>query len=306
MSKYTTELRYICENNCGVAEISDLSIDTIISKSADKIFDFDYPIFDENYRHLLNCKILKHYYTREIGLETVGLWKLKLNTKLNEIMPYYNQLYKSELFKFNPLADVDYERKSTREGTNDEEVSRNNEQKTTSKTTNSGDETRTGNVERTENGEVLYGSNVKTDGTNTGSESGHKWDTFSDTPQGTLTNVANETYLTDARKITNNNSSEDTISREEKRTGSDNTNNNLIENSSNNSVTNSQSNQDIDVGTTEQQTTKLNTFVDYVETVKGKMGTTSYTKLLMEFRESFLNIDMMIIDELSSLFFNLW
>ena len=48
-----------------------------------------------------------HYYTREIGFETVGLWKLKLQTKLNEIMPYYNKLYETELLKYNPLYDVD-------------------------------------------------------------------------------------------------------------------------------------------------------------------------------------------------------
>lgn len=36
--------------------------------------------------------------------------------KLNTIMPYYNQLYKSALLEFNPLYDADYWRKSNREG----------------------------------------------------------------------------------------------------------------------------------------------------------------------------------------------
>ena len=49
-------------------------------------FDFkmtDYPIFDENYREVLETKILKHFYFREIGFETFALWKFKLNEKLN-------------------------------------------------------------------------------------------------------------------------------------------------------------------------------------------------------------------------------
>lgn len=57
----------------------------------------DYPIFDEEYRHPLNYKIIEHYWFREIGLETPGLFKRFLNRKMNEIMPMYNLLYKAQL-----------------------------------------------------------------------------------------------------------------------------------------------------------------------------------------------------------------
>ena len=76
----------------------------------DKMFatiNFIAPIFDENYRVPLEIKIIRHFYTREIGEETFGLWQLRLCDRLNVIMPYYNQLYKSELIKFNPMYDVD-------------------------------------------------------------------------------------------------------------------------------------------------------------------------------------------------------
>ena len=108
MSKYTTEVRFICEHSAGLSEsVGYSSIETVLDASRQKVFDFDYPIFDEAYRATLEKKILKHYYTREICCETVGLWKLFLNCKMNEIMPYYNQLYKSALIEFNPLYDVD-------------------------------------------------------------------------------------------------------------------------------------------------------------------------------------------------------
>ena len=74
MSKYTTELRYLIQSGF------DLGLR-------------NYPIFDENYRSKLNEKILNHYYMREIGFETAGLFKRYLNVKMEEIMPYYNQMY---------------------------------------------------------------------------------------------------------------------------------------------------------------------------------------------------------------------
>ena len=70
-----------------------ITIKTLI----DNNFDFqlnDYPIFDENYRNTLNQNILYHYYENEIGFETAPLFRFYLKQKLNEIMPYYNELYK--------------------------------------------------------------------------------------------------------------------------------------------------------------------------------------------------------------------
>lgn len=117
MAKYTTSVRSICEVNSGLDESKgQANVNDIIANSRDKIFDFTYPIYDENYRPVLESKILKHYYTREICAETVGRWKLFLDARMNEIMPYYNKLYESELLRFNPLYDVDYTRTSNRVG----------------------------------------------------------------------------------------------------------------------------------------------------------------------------------------------
>lgn len=72
-----------------------ITIKTLI----DNNFDFkmtSYPIFDESYRSTLNEKILNHYYENEIGFETAPLFRFYLNQKLNEIMPYYNELYKAQ------------------------------------------------------------------------------------------------------------------------------------------------------------------------------------------------------------------
>ena len=116
MSKYTTELRYICENSAGETHsVGYNSVQDVIDNSWDKIFSFDFPIFDENYREPLCKKIIKHYYTREICEETVGLWMLRLDSRMNEIMPYFNKLYNSELITIAPL--VNYRVATTRNET---------------------------------------------------------------------------------------------------------------------------------------------------------------------------------------------
>lgn len=108
MSKYTTEVRYICEHYAGLDEsVGYNSTLQTIEAARSHIFESDYPIFNEGYRSVLETKILRHFYTREIAAESVGLWKMWLNTRMNEIMPYYNQRYESEFIRFNPLYDTD-------------------------------------------------------------------------------------------------------------------------------------------------------------------------------------------------------
>lgn len=76
-----------------------------------------YPIFDEDYRPILNNKIVEHYAFREIGLETPALFARFMARKMGEIMIYYNQLYKSELLPIQALTRLDYTEEYDREGT---------------------------------------------------------------------------------------------------------------------------------------------------------------------------------------------
>ena len=235
MSKYTTQVRFICEQLSGYVQSVDYSdVDLVLRAAEPKIFDFDYPIFDENYRHVLNTKILKHYYINEIGLETYALWKLRLNTKMNEIMPYFNQLYKSELYTFNPLYDVDI--------TREHKVNRSEDTTTTTKGTTTTEQTN-GNVHA---------------------------DAYSDTPQGGITGVEKLNYLTNYRKVTDDN------------------------------ILNNKITGNTDTGT------GITSLESYVETLKGKQGVRNYSDLLKDFRSTFLNIDMQVIDSLSDLFMLIW
>lgn len=68
-----------------------------------------FPIWSEDHRGELEKKIIEHYYFRQIGFETVGRFKFKLNTRLREIMPRMNQLYKTTLFNYNPIENYNME-----------------------------------------------------------------------------------------------------------------------------------------------------------------------------------------------------
>lgn len=279
MSKYTTEVRFICEKYAGLDESKGYSsVNDILQDSWDKVFDFNFPIFDEDYRSVLCQKILKHYYTREIAFETVGLWKLKLDTAMNEIMPYYNKLYESELLEFDPLKDADYYKEH--EG---EDAGSGTDSGTT---TQSDTGTHTGTVrdEATHDETIGDVGNVQLSETS--------WDVYSDTPQGALTNVDNNTYLTNARKVTHD-------------AETDTTNDRTIEGSNDNVRTFNEGTSNTGRGTSELSRRYSNTD-EYIDHIHGKFPGKSYASLLKEFRETFLNLDMDVIERLSDLFIKLW
>lgn len=299
MSKYTSEVRFICESLTGHEESSGYDgIDEIIEQAIPLIFSFDFPIFDENYREVLCTKILRHYYTREIGLETYGLWKLKLQTKLNEIMPYYNKLYESELLKFNPLYDVDMTTVNTGSKTGENtNVGTSKENRTNSRQNNI-NEVGTDEDSRTN---TSSGNSSEVNNSENNANKVNR-DMFSDTPQGALTGVELGNYLTNARKVT------DETSGFEKgiRTGNaTSTESSTGKNNRVNSREESGSGTETNSGSTEMIGRSKNT-EDYVMQVMGKTGGVSYAKLLKEFRDTFLNIDMEIISDLGELFMMLW
>ena len=74
-----------------------------------------YPIFDPNYRDSLTGRIIDHYWNREIGVESVDQFQMNMRVTMNEIMPYYNKLYKSEQLEFDPLVTIKLDTISTGE-----------------------------------------------------------------------------------------------------------------------------------------------------------------------------------------------
>ena len=109
MSNYTTQIRYICETLAGLTKSEGFnSVPTIIAAARPKIFDFTYPIFDDEHKVKLETRILEYYYMQEIGVETYALFKLKLANRLNLIMPKYNKMYEQIAKDYDLFYDTDY------------------------------------------------------------------------------------------------------------------------------------------------------------------------------------------------------
>jgi len=214
MSKYTTTIKNLIDNHF------DFKLDS-------------YPIFDENYRQLLNNKILNHYYENEIGFETAALFRFYLDNKLNEIMPYYNILYTKQT---ELLSDL------------------------------------TNNVNLRETLERQVGTDTDTtsssNSTSTGSNNSKNL--FQDTPQGQIaqTDINNQTWATNVTFDTN-------------------TNNNSISDSS-------------------SSFGESNTTENYIKNIIGKNGNKYGIEILNDLKNNLLNIDMMIINDLSELFMQIY
>lgn len=74
-----------------------LELGTISRSKNVKVFNFDYSFYDPDLKEIFENKFIDHYFDDEIGFETIGKFQRRLRSKLNEIMPYYTQLYKTEL-----------------------------------------------------------------------------------------------------------------------------------------------------------------------------------------------------------------
>ena len=68
----------------------------MISQVAENIFDFTVPGGSSLTKEMVSASILRHYWMREIGLETAALWKYHMECRLDEIMPKYVEIAKAQ------------------------------------------------------------------------------------------------------------------------------------------------------------------------------------------------------------------
>ena len=103
MSKYTITIKDIVNDYSIMSENRDL--DSKLDVARGYLFDFNYPVIDDATKQRIEIAILKHYYMREIAFESVGIFKIKLNDRLNLIMPRYNALYNKQDLNLSPYIN---------------------------------------------------------------------------------------------------------------------------------------------------------------------------------------------------------
>lgn len=185
MANYTIELREIVEQGRN-------------------IFPFNYPFYDDNKRIEFERSFIRHFYFREIGVETIDRFIFNLEDKMRTVFPYYNELFKTANMEYNILDNyyITEKTETTHENrgrykSEGSMVGRmfDDEQTTT-------DETRnvdvTGKTEGTGNSTKSEESTSETVGTGTGSE------TYSET-------VATDSERSETKTATKNTTNDETV-----------------------------------------------------------------------------------------------
>lgn len=350
MSKYTISIlelirEYTADSTLPISKRIDLAIP--------KIFDFSYPIYEESHRKVLERKILMHYLNKEIGLETPDLWKIYLESRFNEIMPYYNELYRlqDEMLGIDFLHDTDLkinaDHENTEKGKQENKLDTSNEtngknsetdilssvakssdNSTTdaSGTTTDKNSTTTASENKVVGTETVNGSggsttvseNTDSGTSNTVSSSfpqgrlaggnyadGSSDTTTSNTTTGNATTETTETKTTTDEKTTTESSTAQgqsdgthtdktttaSSSNSEQTNVRDNAQN--TSSSSNGSQTGKEEYENSDSGTSNEKK-------------YGLSGNRTVASMILEYRDSILNIDKMIIDDLADLFITIY
>ena len=207
MSKYTLELRYLYEDENF------------------NLFDFPYNLYNNDLKPWFEEKFYQHFLFYEIGFDTIGMFKQRLMSKLNDIFPYYKQLYETEIrtkgidFMLNKDLKESYVRELTSNSNSNQE------------------------------------SNVTSNGLSTAGQL---------TPSLIANSQKIDKFMDSAQK----------------------------DNSSSNSTSTGESNG--------------NSREEYTLTSKGNIGITSSAELLTKWRETLLNIDLMIFEECNDLFMQIF
>lgn len=156
------------------------------------IFDFNYPLTENVSHETFEHNILNHYLMRRINFETVTLFKIMLENKLNEIMPKYNLMWDSldgwEVFKAGSITRT-YTDVMTGNNINKTNTSNIN---TTSNTINNTSSDTAENSDTTTSTNTTKGESTLI---NTTSDNSTASKSHSDAPQNNIEDVKNGEYV---------------------------------------------------------------------------------------------------------------
>lgn len=258
-----------------------MELRTLIETYHTDIFDFDYAFYSDNVneKKAFEELFINHFYYHEIGCETYSRWHHLLKAKLQLIMPYYEQLYQTEwkrvgkdMMNSKDLTETTIHTLTSNQlGTQAQQGS----SESSSQSEGSGVETSESNAQSSGSGES---SNNSTD-LESALENG--------VPQVHLETDLTRKAQSDSTSTTSTNAT--TQSELNATSSSQATTSNHATNES--SLTNQQQNQ------LEEKTT-FNS--------KGNIGIQTPAYAITEWRKVIINLNQMIIEDLSSLFIQIY
>ena len=254
-ARYTVVLKDLMDNEQTARELSTALSTYPLYKQKNGDIETIIPEREE-----LNKRLLNHYKYREIGFETVGRFLDELQITMEEIMPYYNELYASvEIMAEleNPFDNVDiiekYDEKTTGTATNEgsSEVTTQSHNATQSEDSSETNAT-VGNTAKSVNSATPQGVlDISADNIDAVPYADNAtWNSFTNSDQ------ANTTGISEASTDTNSTQDAESVS------------------------------QTITAGTTEHTFTK-----------KGNQGVNTYAHDMIEFRTSIIDVTNKIIND---------
>lgn len=262
------------------------------------IWAFDYPSYYKGEaKAAFEKKVLDHFWLRQIGAETPGRFLWYFRRTMREIMPLYIQRYESvDLMKDPEIRPLDnynmIEEYEQENGSETQSESSGNRSNTSESNGTSGSTTESSSTDT-----------LKENTTGASGTSGKETEVHSDTPQGTL-NITIPAYpLNETKAETIDHASDVTQKFHGSNTSEtrDNTRNGTSEANATVSGSSSETVTDQEESSGRNLETQSGT-QKHKLTRRGNIGVTTYAQLLEGYRQTFLNIDMEIINELETCF----
>ena len=261
---------------------------------------YDFYLDDTQARKSFEDKFIKHYYYREIGFESPFMFIQKLESHLILNMPYWKQLYQTELESrnINFLLNKDLRETFIREIDTENQLKGTNTTNQNSSGTNS------------------FNQTGSTNSTNSMTQKATSSSTNSAEQNGTTTNTHKESAINDGVAMASlsdgylTGTSSDSVTSTNTSTSSSTSGNEttMSSTSTDDNETNgtSESSDIVETSGTSSQTGNEK-MVEKTELLsQGNIGITSSAELLQKWREVLINIDEIIIEDCRDLFMRIY
>lgn len=282
-----------------------MELHELVNNPLINVFDFDYPFYEnDELKQAFEQKFIEHYYFYEIGFETPERFKHHLKSQLRLKMPYYKQLYQTELearninFLLNKDLKETFIREVTNEATEKGTSSSNQNSNTDGTNTTTSNSTMNGSSNETKTDTTSGNSSSTTSGTTSGN---HQESMIRD---GVASATLESGLLTGVSKDGGTSSQETTS--EQSQSG-----NTTLSGTQSNETTDTQSQSSLikaeQKATGQSEQNRKESSVEKTDLLsQGNIGVTSSAQLLKEWRQVLINMDEIIINDCKSLFMQIY
>lgn len=266
----------------------------IINHSMHKLFDFDYPFYSDSLKEDFQKEFIRHFYMREIGSESIALFKMRLEDYLYLSYPKWTLLYESLTEDFRPFVNFDV--KTNR---NVDEIEKNDKLTKREEIENQNNEANRIDSQKFDRNETIDSSQNVVNDTQTDDFS-RSIDT--ETPDERLEITVNDgvgavdyaSHITETRGTNETNQESDTTTHRETTS---------LENQDLDRKDTEQRNKTFDRDDSENSNRELEQIL--VERKSGKIGNVSYLTMYDEFIKRYEGINKQMFKEMNYLFITL-